>query len=203
MKIRTLEIAGFRGIPALKLEFSGQVNVLAGVNGAGKSAVLDCIAIMLSRLLGRIRSSTGTGGTGRFFTELDISNQFHHTQNEIVIHSQGEIVRWCVQGAERIARDRPSPGSTSCADTPNCSIRGWRRTKITTCPLPYTILSTVQYWTFHYASGRNTVSNAWQHTIKRCPEVRPISGYSSSGSGNARIWRTSTVWIIADSAILC
>ena len=102
MKIRSLEIAGFRGIPALKLEFSGQVNVLAGVNGAGKSAVLDCIAIMLSRLLGRIRSSTG--GTGRFFTELDISNQFHHTQNEIVIHSQGEIVRWCVT---RSRKNRP------------------------------------------------------------------------------------------------
>ena len=93
MKLRSLEIAGFRGIPALKLEFSDQVNVLAGVNGVGKSAVLDCIAIMLSRLLGRIRSSTGTG---RFFTEFDISNQFHHTQNEIAIYFQEEIVSWCV-----------------------------------------------------------------------------------------------------------
>ena len=104
MKIMSLEIAGFRGIPALKLEFSDQINVLAGVNGAGKSAVLDCIAIMLSRLLGRIRSSTGTG---RFFTEFDISNQLHHTQNEITIHFQGETVSW------RVTRSRKRrPGQT-------------------------------------------------------------------------------------------
>ena len=93
MKIVSLEIAGFRGIPALKLKFSDQVNVLAGVNGGGKSAVLDCIAIMLSRLLGRIRSSTGTG---RFFTEFDISNQVNYTQNDIAIRFQGEIVGWRV-----------------------------------------------------------------------------------------------------------
>ena len=71
MKLKSLEIAGFRGISDLDLEFPERVNVLVGVNGAGKSAVLDCAAIMLSHLLERIRSPTGRG---RAFVEHDITN---------------------------------------------------------------------------------------------------------------------------------
>ena len=93
MRIQTIDIAGFRGIPKLSLDFSEQINVLAGINGAGKSAVLDCTAIMLSRLIGRIRSSTGTG---RFFSESDINNDVHETQNSISIIFRGETVRWRV-----------------------------------------------------------------------------------------------------------
>ncbi len=93
MKLKSLEIMGFRGIRKLKLEFSEQVNVLVGVNGVGKSAVLDCTAIMLSRLIGRIRSSTGTG---RFFTESDINNGAQWTRNEIEISFQGKSVQWSV-----------------------------------------------------------------------------------------------------------
>lgn len=93
MKLKSLEIAGFRGIRKLKLEFPEQVNVLVGVNGVGKSAVLDCTAILLSRLIGRIRSSTGTG---RFFTESDINNGTRWTRNEIDIFLQGKSVQWSV-----------------------------------------------------------------------------------------------------------
>ena len=93
MKLKSLEIIGFRGIRELKLEFPEQVNVLVGVNGVGKSAVLDCTAIMLSRLIGRIRSSTGTG---RFFTVSDINNGTRWTRNEIEISFQGGSVQWSV-----------------------------------------------------------------------------------------------------------
>ena len=93
MKLKSLEITNFRGIRKLHLEFPEQVNVLVGVNGVGKSAVLDCTAILLSRLIGRIRSSTGTG---RFFTESDINNRAQWTRNEIEISFQGESVKWSV-----------------------------------------------------------------------------------------------------------
>lgn len=96
MKIHEVHIAGFRGISELSLDFPERINVLAGINGAGKSAVLDCIAILLSRLIGRIRSSTGTG---RFFSPSDINNDVsvHETRNSIVIHFQGETVKWTVR----------------------------------------------------------------------------------------------------------
>ena len=95
MKIRSVHIAGFRGISELSLDFSERINVLTGINGAGKSAVLDCIAILLSRLIGRIRSSTGTG---RFFSESDINNDLgvHETRNSISIQFHGETVHWQV-----------------------------------------------------------------------------------------------------------
>ena len=93
MRLESIKLAGFRGISKLKLEFPEQVNVLAGVNGSGKSAVLDCTAIMLSRLIGRIRSSSGTG---RFFVDSDISNERSETQNRVAIHFQGQSVHWSV-----------------------------------------------------------------------------------------------------------
>ena len=93
MRIRSIDIEGFRGIPRLSLDFSERINVLAGINGAGKSAVLDCAAVMLSHLIGRVRSSTGTG---RFFSESDISNDVHETRSSISILFRGETVQWCV-----------------------------------------------------------------------------------------------------------
>ena len=98
MKIQSLKIAGFRGILNLELEFPGQVNVLVGVNGVGKSAILDCTAILLSRLIGRIRSSTGMG---RFFAESDINNSVRWTRNEIEISFQGKPLKWLVSKTRR------------------------------------------------------------------------------------------------------
>jgi predicted ATP-binding protein involved in virulence len=98
MKLKSLEIAGFRGISDLDLEFPERVNVLVGVNGAGKSAVLDCAAIMLSHLLERIRSPTGRG---RAFVEHDITNGVPETSNEIKLHFQGTSVHWSVTKTRR------------------------------------------------------------------------------------------------------
>ena len=93
MRLESIKLSGFRGIPNLELEFPEQVNVLAGVNGSGKSAVLDCTAIMLSRLIGRIRSSAGTG---RYFVDSDISNKTSEIQNEVTILFQGQPMHWSV-----------------------------------------------------------------------------------------------------------
>ena len=98
MKLESIEISGFRGIQRLQLDFTEQINVLVGVNGAGKSAILDCTAIMLSRLTGRIRSSAGTG---RFFTESDIKNDVPATLNRVRVFSQGKSVQWSVSKTRR------------------------------------------------------------------------------------------------------
>ena len=103
MRIESIDIDGFRGIPELKLEFPEQINVLVGVNGAGKSAVLDCTAIMLSRLIGRIRS---TSGTGRFFSESDINNHVRETRNMISLRFRGQTVSWRVTKSRRGYRRR-------------------------------------------------------------------------------------------------
>ena len=103
MQLKTLTLINFRGIQDLKLEFSEQVNVLLGVNGAGKTAILDCAAIMLSRLIGRIRS---TRGTGRSFAEYDISNGISHTRNQIDLAFQGRSCQWSVTKTRRGRRQQ-------------------------------------------------------------------------------------------------
>jgi len=81
----------FRGIRELKLEFHDQTNILVGENGSGKSSVLDCMAVMLSRLFYRIRP---TKGTGRLFTEKDITNGESGTENEISLLYKKQPVTW-------------------------------------------------------------------------------------------------------------
>ena len=98
MILKSLTLTNFRGIRDLRLEFSGNVNLLAGVNGAGKTAILDCAAIMLSRLVGRIRS---TKGTGRFFSEYDITNGMSETRNVIEIAFKNDLIDWSVSKTRR------------------------------------------------------------------------------------------------------
>ena len=104
MQLKSLRIANFRGIKRLELDFDEKINVFIGINGVGKSAILDCAAIMLSRLIGRIRS---TEGTGRYFTLSDIKNGTRSTINEIKIDFMGRPINWRVTKT-RAGRNRQS-----------------------------------------------------------------------------------------------
>ena len=56
MQVRRLQLKNFRGISDLTLEFDApEPTVFVGVNGVGKSSILDCLAIMLSWLIARIQ----------------------------------------------------------------------------------------------------------------------------------------------------
>ena len=49
MKVKRLKMQSFRGIGDLTLEFDeNEPTVLIGINGVGKSSILDCIAILLT-----------------------------------------------------------------------------------------------------------------------------------------------------------
>lgn len=70
MNIQKIEITHFRGIHALALDLDPHMNVLVGTNGAGKSSMLDALAIILSRVVSMIRTGKNTG---RNIGVLDIS----------------------------------------------------------------------------------------------------------------------------------
>jgi predicted ATP-binding protein involved in virulence len=56
MKIKHIQIKDFRGIDELFLDFgSDNINVIIGVNGVGKSSVIDCIRLLLSAYVKKLR----------------------------------------------------------------------------------------------------------------------------------------------------
>ena len=59
MKIKRLKIENFRGIVDDTIDFDPSFTVFAGRNGGGKSTILEAIAIMLSRISGRMSGRTG------------------------------------------------------------------------------------------------------------------------------------------------
>jgi predicted ATP-dependent endonuclease of OLD family len=62
----------FRGIGELMLYFDKiGLTVLIGVNGVGKSSILDCLAILLSQFTGQIQD----GNSIRSLSEQDITNR--------------------------------------------------------------------------------------------------------------------------------
>ena len=50
-QVKKLKLKNFRGFEQLELEFHQELTVLIGENGAGKTAILDCLAIFLNILL--------------------------------------------------------------------------------------------------------------------------------------------------------
>lgn len=98
MMINRLRLNGFRGIREMELEFSEHVNVLVGVNGAGKSSVLDAIAILLSWFPARIRHSSGSG---RKIKGLDINNRTHQTIITIDVSVERNDISWTLAKTKR------------------------------------------------------------------------------------------------------
>ena len=93
MKVEHLELTNFRGIDRLRLHFQERTNVLVGVNGSGKSAILDCATILLSRLTARIRT---VSGKGRSILVSDISNGHAEARVEISVAYRGTRYQWSV-----------------------------------------------------------------------------------------------------------
>jgi predicted ATP-dependent endonuclease of OLD family len=56
MKVKRLKITSFRGISDLTLEFhETEPTVFIGINGVGKSTILDCLSILLSWLIAQVQ----------------------------------------------------------------------------------------------------------------------------------------------------
>ena len=70
MHLQTLTLTHFRAAQDLSLKLDRQLNILVGVNGAGKTTVLDAIALLLSWIPNRIQRS---GASGLTIAEDDIT----------------------------------------------------------------------------------------------------------------------------------
>lgn len=102
MHIQTLTLTNYRGARSLSLDLHERLNVFVGVNGAGKSTMLDAATIMLSWVVSRIRHS---GTSGRPISEDDIANRQSSASLELVCGHDNQTITW------RLAKSRRGMGS--------------------------------------------------------------------------------------------
>src|SRR5438093_2561072 len=57
MNIQRLKVAGLRAFDQEEFEFNPGMNLLVGVNGVGKTTVLDAVGVCLSKILPAVTSS--------------------------------------------------------------------------------------------------------------------------------------------------
>ncbi len=60
MKLESLSLTHFRGFERLDMDFHERVNVIAGINGVGKSSVLQALRVMFSRALPEMTPGKGS-----------------------------------------------------------------------------------------------------------------------------------------------
>lgn len=93
MKIKEIEIKNFRGIngSGVKFNLSENLNVFVGVNGAGKTTVLDAIVISLSWLVNRIQRENSSG---RPIPESSIKNGAAFSLIDITAFENRKQYKW-------------------------------------------------------------------------------------------------------------
>jgi len=91
MRIHTLTLERFRGANDLPLDLHERLNVFVGMNGSGKSSILDAAALLLSWLVNRIKQSNASG---RPIMESDIRNGATSANLEILCRYQESLFLW-------------------------------------------------------------------------------------------------------------
>ncbi|MEG4984519.1 AAA family ATPase [Microcoleus sp. BR0-C5] len=111
MKVKRLKMNSFRGISDLTLEFdTDEPTVFIGINGVGKSSILECLAILLSWLTKRIQTPNSNG---RSFNEDDIKKGWKETHNEITISINDWEVVWSLT---KVSKGRSKDTSSNLGD---------------------------------------------------------------------------------------
>ena len=109
MFIDEVTLENFRGLGKIELKFDEHINLLVGVNGVGKSSVLEAMGIMLSTFTNRVK---GTPGYTKKLTNDDIKSGEEELSATLYMHFQGEPLSW---STTRFAKDHGS-GKTQSSE---------------------------------------------------------------------------------------
>lgn len=109
MQIKRFTLVNFRGIEHIELDFEGKKTIaLVGVNGVGKSSILDALAITLSNLTSRI---VGQASKSRAISKDDIKVGADYTRLQLVAEFAAKEVDWAIalnRKAGKHPKDRSS-----------------------------------------------------------------------------------------------
>jgi predicted ATP-binding protein involved in virulence len=93
MKVRHLNLINFRGIESIAVDFTQRTTAFVGVNGVGKSTVLDALAIAISQLTWRL---IGHPQKARPIALDDIRHGADFSRIEITVELRGQPVTWSI-----------------------------------------------------------------------------------------------------------
>lgn len=112
MIIESIKIENFRGISSLEIPILDEhLNLYVGVNGAGKTSVLDALSFVLSWFLARIRNPKSSG---TLVAESDIKNNSKGGCSiSVKVKDAGE---WTLYRSKSYAKNRVDNGKTELRD---------------------------------------------------------------------------------------
>ncbi len=61
LRINSLDLSNYKGFKNLHLDFNSQVTCIAGINGAGKTSILNALALCFSWIIARTKNQNGKG----------------------------------------------------------------------------------------------------------------------------------------------
>lgn len=91
MRIKTIKIQNFRSVKDISIDLRENLNLFVGVNGSGKTTILDAIATSLSWLVKRIERQNSSGN---YISDSDIRNDSTVSTLEITVAQIKQIYRW-------------------------------------------------------------------------------------------------------------
>jgi len=108
MMLKSFELLNFRGISRMPLTFTSRTTAFLGVNGVGKSSVLDALAIALSSMTERI---VGQASKARDISPDDIQNGQDFSRLIVSVNLDGAPTSWAVARNRKAGKHTPERSS--------------------------------------------------------------------------------------------
>ena len=165
MIVHQLNLANFLGFEQIELQFEPDVNVIAGVNGVGKSGILQALAVLFSRALPEFTPSTVRPLS---FTDEDI----YHDKPSLEASAIFIVAdQQCHMGAQRLRDDGDS------GDQWNSFWQKAYETKATVRPMTFSEMLSARTSTGNLEAGKEEIGQALR-TLKERP-YQPLCIYFS------------------------
>jgi predicted ATP-binding protein involved in virulence len=185
MKLTSISIRDFRGFRSLDLDLSSDVIALVGVNGAGKTSLLDALALLLSCLVEGIRSGKPEEITLR---AGDVRAGASTAHLSLAVEIGGQRVQWSI--AKTLPGHPPAPASA--LDALHAPVAAAQRTIASGSP----VLPVVVY----FPTNRSALDI--QERIRMPHEFDALSAYDGALEGGASNFRGFFEWFREEEDIL-
>ena len=90
MKITKIKLENFRAIKDLSIELNSNINIFVGINGSGKSTILDAVALSLSWLLAKIQNKDN----GKSIPIESIKNNMNYSLLNLEVLEKNKTYKW-------------------------------------------------------------------------------------------------------------